>query len=76
MMQNLVEHLRKSATEPCDGCCYGESMTKAADEIERLRAALEQAVAELSELRLDSHNAWEEGCAALLPYQQNGGKDG
>jgi len=36
----LVERLRKSATEPCDGCCYGESMELAADAIERLEREL------------------------------------
>lgn len=40
--EQLVHDLRTAAKEPCDGCCYGESMVKAADEIERLRAALRQ----------------------------------
>jgi hypothetical protein len=37
---NIIERLRKNAKEPCDGCCYGETMELAADEIERLRMAL------------------------------------
>jgi len=35
-MTDIVERLRKAALEPCDGCCYGETMIAAADEIERL----------------------------------------
>lgn len=38
-MTNLAT-LRKAATEPCDGCCYGDDMAQAADEIERLRQLL------------------------------------
>lgn len=37
-MTDIVDRLRKAAKEPCDGCCYGETMEQAADEIERLRA--------------------------------------
>lgn len=50
MTQNrgdLVYQLRLSATSPCDGCCYGETMVAAAAEIERLRsdfAALQHAI--------------------------------
>ena len=36
-MNDIVERLRAAAKEPCDGCCYGETMELAADEIERLR---------------------------------------
>jgi hypothetical protein len=41
-MIDLVKHLRESATDLCcpTGCCYGNTMVEAADEIERLRAAL------------------------------------
>ena len=44
-MNDLVRHLRESATDLCSpgGCCYAESMVKAADEIERLRAELKTA---------------------------------
>ena len=42
-MTDLVRHLRESATDLCspDGCCYAESMVKAADEIERLQRIID-----------------------------------
>lgn len=39
-MTDLIATLRKAATEPCDGCCYGDDMVQAADEIEHLRGLL------------------------------------
>lgn len=36
-IETLLNDLRVGAKEPCDGCCYGEDMTKAADLIERLQ---------------------------------------
>ena len=39
----IQQRLRTAAKEPCDGCCYGEDMELAADEIDRLRLLLQEA---------------------------------
>ena len=42
-----------------------------AKEIERLRAALEQATAELSEIKTDATAAWDAACSALNNQQKS-----
>lgn len=41
---DLIEKLKKDASEPCDGCCYGETMLEAAAEIARLQEAKRRAL--------------------------------
>jgi hypothetical protein len=85
-MDDLVATLRKAAKEPCDGCCFGDEMVQAADEIARLRAALAEIVVRTMPYQ-DDHEGWplvagvhrvahdalaDTAAAARIDFERNG----
>lgn len=62
----LIERLRKAATEPCDGCCYGDAMAEAAEALSRLSASpLPDDVTEKAKAIVREY-AYEVGCLEAL----------